>query len=385
MIFSIGKVWSFLDNIRTNSSAPFFRLHESPDKLMLNRLIALWLIFLPSLFAYGFRPFILALSGTAGAVSIEALWQFFSKKPQTVSDLSAVATGLCCACMLPASSPVWLPLIAGFFAVAAAKLAFGGFGRSPFNPAAVGVCFACMLRFADLSVTNTLTFTDAQKKIWELLPKHLFLFTQPGKSLPIFADCEPSTIFGSLDVTSQLRAGIDPQLDFGDFLLGTYPGFIGGFFPIIMIVAAGWLIIRRSLAWRASLGFICSVAIMSLLWRYDHIFLAMCPIYDVFASSTLFVAVFLIGDTFTAPKMRSGQVIYGVIAGILSLTLRRIGAFGSSDIFAVIIMNVTAAPIDNLVWFCRSRGISYTAAKRSAINRIKEKFSKEDEDDVIAV
>ena len=376
-----------MDNIQTNASAPFFRLHETSQKLMLNRLIALWIVLIPSLFIFGFRTVILAVMGVAGSVVTEVIWQFMSKKAQTVSDLSAVVTGLGCACLLPASAPVWMPLVSAAFGTAAAKLAFGGLGRSPFNAAAVGTCFTFLIFCENISLMNITAYSDYEHEMWSRLPDKLFYYAPTDASLPVIENFpfENTPFFEALDVPSQLRAGMDPRLTFGELFVGGFPGALGAVCAVAIIIAAAWLVIRRGIAWRASLGFVAALCVMSLFWRYEHIFLPMCPVYDLLACGSVFVAVFLIGDPLTAPKMRTGQVLYGAAAGVLAIIFRRIGTVGCSDIFAVILINVAANPIDRLVWYCRSHGISYTATKRRIAGRIREKFSKEDDDDVIAV
>ena len=57
------------------------------------------------------------------------------QKPCTVGDLSAVVTGVLLAYNLPASVPVWMPVIGTLLAIVLVKMIFGGLGSNFVNPA----------------------------------------------------------------------------------------------------------------------------------------------------------------------------------------------------------------------------------------------------------
>ncbi len=60
------------------------------------------------------------------------------KKPQSVSDLSAVVTGMLLAFVCPVTIPYWMILIGDFFAIVVVKQLFGGIGKNFVNPALAG-------------------------------------------------------------------------------------------------------------------------------------------------------------------------------------------------------------------------------------------------------
>ena len=63
------------------------------------------------------------------------------KKKITVSDFSAVVTGLLLAMNLPSTVPYWIPVIGGVFAIVIVKMLFGGIGQNFMNPALGARCF----------------------------------------------------------------------------------------------------------------------------------------------------------------------------------------------------------------------------------------------------
>src|SRR5690606_29045282 len=61
-----------------------------------------------------------------------------NRKESTVSDWSAVITGLLLGLTLPPGLPLWMAFVGGVISIALGKFAFGGLGYNAFNPALVG-------------------------------------------------------------------------------------------------------------------------------------------------------------------------------------------------------------------------------------------------------
>ena len=68
-------------------------------------------------------------------------------KKNTITDFSAVVTGLLLALNMPASIPLWMPVLGSAFAIIVVKQLFGGLGQNFMNPALAGRCFL-MISFA---------------------------------------------------------------------------------------------------------------------------------------------------------------------------------------------------------------------------------------------
>ena len=83
-----------------------------------------------SVVAFGWSALAVTCISVASCVLFEYLIQkFLLKGPCTVSDLSAVVTGVLLAFNLPASLPWWIVVIGAFVSIAIAKMTFGGLGR----------------------------------------------------------------------------------------------------------------------------------------------------------------------------------------------------------------------------------------------------------------
>src|SRR5699024_9072600 len=59
----------------------------------------------------------------------------------TITDFSAVVTGLFLALNMPPEIPLWMPVLGSAFAIIVVKQLFGGLGQNFMNPALAARCF----------------------------------------------------------------------------------------------------------------------------------------------------------------------------------------------------------------------------------------------------
>lgn len=366
------------------SVAPHFRQRESVKDIMAVLLICCAVLTVPAVVRFGFRAVIMALSGILGAALTEWAWQWFGNREPTVGDLTAVTTGFMCALLLPPQLPVWAPALTAAFAVGAAKLPFGGPGRSAFNPAAAGGCFAvlCWANFKNVysGAKSSLLYQGLAEKCFGYIGGKLPAFgsvAAAGQS--ISESVSPVVLLGSglhntVSSSDAIALACDPGLSFSDFLFGGFSGSMGASFAVLVIICGVFAALFGSCAWHSSLSFIAAVAIFSSISGYTGIPAMLSPVYDIFTGATLFAAFFLAGDIFTAPHMRSGRLLYGAGCGLLTVILRRIGAVEYCEFFAVMLMNPLAPAIDRLVWRARQRGISFYATRKKLARKLRKKL-----------
>ena len=96
--------------------------------------------------AYYFRIYALILIFTCVVSSVVTEWlcNLLRKKAnplESLSDCSAVVTGIILAFSLPPAFPVWAAVIGSSFSIAIGKMVFGGLGANIFNPAMIGRTF----------------------------------------------------------------------------------------------------------------------------------------------------------------------------------------------------------------------------------------------------
>jgi len=364
-----------------HATAPYFRQRESIQSIGLSRLAAAGALLLPALFVHGLRALFMALTGIAGAVAAEALWQYIRRREQSLGDLSAVYTGLLCALLLPAAAPLWLPFAAGIFAVAVIKLPFGGLGRSPFCAAAGGYCFAALLGAHLPDRYNSALLSVEQQGIFSRIPSRAFLCADG--TLPLFSDVTLSPdISDMMSTAMQLRAGIDPDLNVWGLLFTGGVGPMGGAVAVFALVCGVWMLLRRTLAWQSSAVYALTVTALSLVAPWGCVPYIMNPLYELLTGGVLVCAVFIAGDILTTPHTGSGRALYGLGAGILTVIFRRVGSTEGGEVFALLLMNAAASPIDHFVFWCRARGISLAAYKHRVTSVLKKKFGSKGRFDI---
>ena len=124
------------------STAPHVHGNESTRKIMLDVIIALAPSMLVAVYFFGLSAIMLLAVSVAACVGLEYLIQkYMFKKQPTVSDLSAVVTGVLIALNLPPTAPWWIAVIGAVMAIGVIKMTFGGLGHNIFNPAIVARVF----------------------------------------------------------------------------------------------------------------------------------------------------------------------------------------------------------------------------------------------------
>ena len=111
------------------SSNPHIRSKVTTHGIMAAVVIAL----LPAagfgIYNFGMKAAILLGVAIASTVGTEFLYGLLVKK-QTITDLSAVVTGLLLGMNLPVSAPWWVAVLGGVFAILVVKMLFGGLGKT---------------------------------------------------------------------------------------------------------------------------------------------------------------------------------------------------------------------------------------------------------------
>ena len=131
-----------MSNLLNVSLSPHTHGKETTRKLMTGVVIALLPALFTSIFYFGYGAIIVTTTSVVSCLLFEYLIQrFIFRKPISITDGSALVTGLLLAFNLPSNIPVWIIVIGSFVSIAVAKMTFGGLGNNPFNPALVGRVF----------------------------------------------------------------------------------------------------------------------------------------------------------------------------------------------------------------------------------------------------
>ena len=291
---------------------------KATRSLQLDMLAILLLPCVSAWYFYGTK----ALRLIAVSVIVAVLCEYFGRKllrqPATVSDLSAVTTGIILALMLPANAPVWMPAIGSSFAVIAAKLPFGRNETLPFSPAAAGMAFLTIC-FSDLIfdypriVANTALTGSSGSSLAYLLSQNTSISLSSVKAIDIFT--------------------------------GNYPGPMGAGCIIVLFGSALYMLIRRTKLFISVAGFMAGAAFTALCFPRVTSRLSS-VVLELVAGYMIFAALFLLTEQGTQPKLPLSRLLYGISAGAVCMLMRRFGAFEECACFGILIINAVWNAID---------------------------------------
>lgn len=272
---------------------------------------------------YFFGPKVLltVLVSMAGSLGFEVLYCLATRKKQTWKDCSALVTGMLLALTLPASVPYWAVLLGDAFAVVVVKNLYGGLGRNFLNPALAGRVF--LFSF----------------------PAVMSGWTEPMKWVSLLGGADAVT---SATPLAALRAGSLPAVTLRELLLGQRGGAMGETAALMLILGGLYLLLRRDIQIRIPAAFLGTVAVLSLIWNDGNAPLLWVA-YSLLSGGLLLGALFMACDPVTSPITPGGQWLYGVGCGVLTVFLRRCGAWNEGVGFAILLMNLGVWMLDRAV------------------------------------
>ncbi|MEE1093437.1 MAG: RnfABCDGE type electron transport complex subunit D [Bacteroidales bacterium] len=314
----------------TVSGSPHVQSKETTKSIMWNVVIALLPALLVGIYYFGFRVLSLTLVSVAACLLFEWLIQkFLIKGKETISDGSAVITGMLLAFNLPSDVPSYIVVIGAFVAIAVGKMTFGGLGKNPFNPALVGRVFL-FLSFP----------TDVAKSEWPT-PQ------------PLFDSKVTDALTGPTPLAS-LGANNPEGLDALQLFLGSTGGSFGEVAAIAILLGGIYLLIRKVITWHIPVSFIVSAGLFAgILWLCG---ITVNPVYHLLAGGLMLGAVFMATDMVTSPITKTGQIIFGVGCGLLTILFRCFGPMPEGVSFAILIMNALTPLINKM---CKPKRFGY--------------------------
>jgi electron transport complex protein RnfD len=281
---------------------------------------------------FGLPALLTVLVAVASAMVAEALFRKIIGQDIRAGDLSAAVTGLLLALILPPSTPLWMTALGSAFAIVAAKEFFGGLGANVFNPALIGRAFLLMSFPAALTTWHRpvgfgAALTDAVSTVTPLNVLKL------GGSIA--------------DVGSDLAsAGLASGGEYGSLLKAMFLGYRGGCIGessiLLILVGMAFLLITRTIDFRAPFTMLASTALCSFLFGVD-------PLFALFGGGVLFGAVFMATDYVSAPITANGKYIFGLGAGIITVLIRQFGSYPEGVTYAILIMNAVTPFLNRLI------------------------------------
>jgi len=304
------------------SLSPHAHGNDSVEKNMYGVIIALIPALLVSFFYFGIGSVIVNVTSVAACVFFEwAITKYILKKQPTISDGSAILTGLLLGFNLPSNLPIWIILIGALFAIGVAKMTFGGLGNNPFNPALVGRCVL-------------LVSFPAQMTSWPLAG-------QLTKYIDAETGATPLSIMKTAIKTGDASV-LDKLPDATHLLLGSNAagglGTIGEVCALALLLGLAYMLWKKIITWHIPVSIIATVFVFSGIMHLVNPIYAN-PFAEIFTGGLMLGAIFMATDYVTSPMTKKGQLIYGVCIGFLTVVIRNWGSYPEGMSFAILIMN----------------------------------------------
>ena len=119
-----------------------------------------------------------------------------------------------------------------------------------------------------------------------------------------------------------LLSGSIPDEGIYDLLLGRHSGRIGEISVLMIVIGGAYLVVRKTIRFYAPVAMLGSLAILSYVFPVTGSALDFL-VAQMFTGGVFFTAVFLLAYFPCAPATCSGNVVYGLICGVLTYALRR--------------------------------------------------------------
>ncbi|PXW93075.1 electron transport complex protein RnfD [Streptohalobacillus salinus] len=299
--------------LSTTASPHLFSRRKS-DWIMQQVIIALVFPTIAATYFFGFRVLLMVLVGVVSSVFFEYAYQKYRNIPSTISDYSAVVTGMLIGLSLPVTAPLWTIVIGTAFAILIIKQLPGGIGRNALNPA---VAARVMLK-----VFFTPWITD---------------WVTPGADA--VSTATPLEYIGHFSKSVSAEVPNLMQLFFG-FELG---GNVGETSKFAIILGLIYLVVRGIINFKIPLLYVVTVAVVTGLYSsFDLTYM----MTHVLSGTLIFAATYMATDYSSGPLTPDGKTLFAIGLGVLTALFRILFNFPGGVGFAILIMNALTPVID---------------------------------------
>ena len=212
------------------SSSPHVRDQVTTSNIMLDVAIAMIPATAYGVYQFGIKAALVILVTVLSCVLSEYVYETLMGKPVTISDGSALVTGMILALNMPPGIPLWIPVLGGIFAIIVVKQLYGGLGQNFMNPALAARCF---LLIAFAGKMTTFTYNDAV--------------------------VSPTPL-------AALKAG--QAVDIPAMFIGKIPGTIGEVSVIALLIGAAYLLIKKVITIRIPAAYLITFAVFVFIFGH---------------------------------------------------------------------------------------------------------------------
>ena len=295
------------------SPSPHIRDNATTSTIMRDVLIGLAPAMIAAVVIFGFRALLMTAVCVAACIIFEYGTERILGRENTISDLSAVVTGVILSFNLPVQLPLWMAVAGCFFAIVIVKQLFGGIGNNFANPAIAARIFL-LLSFSQ--------------------PMTTWLQVEGGRAVQGVYGATPLALISAGD-TANLPSVME-------MLLGTRGGCMGETCAIALILGGVYMIWKKVITPTIPLAFIGGVFVLSLLFGVN-------PVYELLGGGLMLGAFFMATDYTTSPITEKGKIIFGLGCALITMVIRVFGSYPEGVSYSILLMNIITPHINRMV------------------------------------
>ena len=291
------------------SSSPHVRSGVTTKNIMYDVAIAMIPATVWGVMQFGLYSLLVVAATVLSCVLSEYVFEVLMKKPVTISDGSALVTGMILGLNMPPSIPIWMPVLGGVFSIIVVKQLYGGLGQNFMNPALAGRCFL-LISFAG--------------------------------SMNSFIDPMTNAVSGATPLAVLKDGG---SYDLAAMFLGKIPGTIGEISTLALLIGAAYLLAKKVISIRIPGTYILTFAVFAFIFGRQDLGYVLA---EICGGGLIFGAFFMATEYVTSPITPKGQIIFGICLGILTGLFRLFGGSSEGVSYAIIFCNILVPLIEKV-------------------------------------
>ncbi len=297
------------------SSSPHAFSSRSTSGMMRDVIIALMPAVFASVYFFKIKAVMLISVSIIACAVFESAYRALMKKKVTLSDGSAVLTGILFALISPPTLPLWTAAIGCFVAVVLGKQLFGGLGLNIFNPALLGRAF-----------------------LMAAFPAYMTRWTNPI-TLDAVTTATP---------LGMVKFGHNFNIDYYNLFMGKVSGSLGEASAVLLILGGIYLLIRKTIDWRIPISYIGTVLVISFITNTAAPDTYAGPLFQVLAGGLMLGAFFMATDPVTTPVTKKGRFVFGAGCGLVTMIIRLWGGLPEGVMYSILFMNALTPLINRI-------------------------------------
>ena len=306
------------------SASPHIRSGVTTSTIMRDVAIALLPACALGVYQFGLRALLILLVSTLTCAITEYVYLRLTKRQQGPYECSAIVTGLLIGMNMPPTVPLWIPVVGSVFAILVVKQVFGGLGQNFMNPALGARCFLFLCYAERMN-----TFAIPQKV---------------GSAILNYGAASVDGISGATPLAA-MKAG--ETINLFDAFFGFTGGVIGETSAAMILLGAAYMVYRKVISLRIPLTYLISFSVFVVLFGghgFDPYFLAC----QLCTGGLMLGAFFMATDYVTSPITKRGQILFGILLGLLTGIFRFFGNNAEGVSYAIIIANLLVPLIEKI-------------------------------------